>query len=595
MQELTLQQICAEVAEATNLEEGATGVESVLRVVHGTQPVAPKGVAAELGLPIPLVSAIRRELEHRGWLVRKGGMRLSDEARAQLEPVWGTPGTVEVKETKPAAPAKKKAAAPVAAEEKPAPAKEKKPAAPRRKKAAEEVVAIPDRVPPPPAEVVEFLDESHLITASEPDDDEVLEKELMASFEEEPYEPLDEEPSAPHFDYIPIQLPGEVEEPAVNPFLEMLDELFEERPSADPRWDQSHATMATVLRRAEWFLSRGFIQGKRVLFLGDDDLTSLVTLLLVRRQMGEDVLRSCAVCVVEADPRLVEFLDDMVLSEDLPIAVLAADLRQGLPQSLIGKFDFIFTDPPYTPAGVQLFVSAGASALDPKGPKKAAVAVPLSPPHLQAATQKSLFDLGFVIDSLDPKFNEYIGATMQGGRSALYELSQRNALQQPNRQQSRDAVYTAENRGNRAPDPPGQQPHRGGQGQRSQGRPGGQRSYGPGGQRSGGPGYGGQGGGQGNRSGHGGPGGQGNRGGQGGQGNRSGQGGQGGQGGGQGGQGGYGGGQGNRSGQGGQGGGYGGGQGGYGKPSGPGGGQGGGRPPFRGKRRPTNKRRGPGG
>jgi len=331
--EPSLSEICERIAEATSMEEGPSGVEAILRRIHSDEPVSAKQVAKDLGLPIPLVSAVRRELEKTGWLVRKRGMALSDHGRSEADRFWG------------------------------------------------------NRNP------------------------------LKADID-----PLEDmEPDAE--DYIPLPLAGNETEDGDVPFLELLAEVLEERPAADRRLDQSHATLETVLRRAELFLDRGTVQGKRTLFLGDDDLTSLVVFLMVRRNLGEDALRSNTGVVVEVDTRLVGFIRETALSEDLPLAVVEADLREPLPEVLKGSFDFFFTDPPYTAQGVDLFLDRGCEALAEKGLRKAALAVPLSPPSLQFSTQRSIQSKGFVIDYLDPAFNEYQGATMQGGVSALYGLS----------------------------------------------------------------------------------------------------------------------------------------------------------------------------
>ena len=356
-----LAQICETVAEATSLEEGPPGIETVLRLIHRMQPVSPKAVASEAGLPIPLVSAIRRELEKQGWLVRRGGMCLSDDYAEITNAIWGN--------------------------------MDDQPAIPIR---GNRILNFPSTLPHTPEPMMDDIEENESQEETQEDNPSTL-------------------------DYIPLSL-SEDKNPG-DPFLELLEEIIEERPSADRRWDQSHATIETVIRRAELFLELGVVQGKRCLFLGDDDLTSLVTLLTVRKSLGEEVLRGCMMVVAEVDPRLVEFIGDMALSEDLPIAVLQADLRESLPKSLAGSFDFFFTDPPYTPDGVSLFLDRGVQALDPNGLRRGGLAVPLSPPTLQLATQLHLYNLGFVIAFLDPRFHEYLGAPMQGGVSALYGLT----------------------------------------------------------------------------------------------------------------------------------------------------------------------------
>lgn len=315
----TLDDLCLKVAKATELQEGPSGVEGVLRAVHRLQPTSSKDVAAELGFPIPVVSALRRELEKAGWLLRNKGMVLSDEAMRTLVPLWGE----------------------------------------CRRDACD------------PGEV-----------------------ENTGDFDE-----------------------------ADRSFLASLEVVLEGRPKADPKWDQSHATFDTTLSRADLFLELGTIQGKRALFLGDDDLTALATLLMLRHESGPKVLESCRVVVVEVDERLVEYIERTATDEHLPLSVVQKDLREPLGKEFAGAFDFFFTDPPYTPQGADLFLDRGCEALAEKGQRKGGLAIPLSPPSLQIATQKSIASKGFVIDFLDPGFNEYQGATMQGGVSALYGLT----------------------------------------------------------------------------------------------------------------------------------------------------------------------------
>lgn len=231
-------------------------------------------------------------------------------------------------------------------------------------------------------------------------------------------------------------------------FLAFLEDFLEGRPKADPQWDQSHATFDTTLKRADLFLDLGVIQGKRALFLGDDDLTAPATLLMLRHELGPKVLESCRTVVVEVDSRLVQYLEKIARDENLPLTILEKDLRDPLREDLSGAFDFFFTDPPYTPQGVELFLDRGCEALAEKGQRRGAIAIPLSPPSLQIATQRAITHKGFVIDFLDPGFNEYQGATMQGGTSALYGLT----LTQPGRFQGaahHGRLYTAQQKPHR--------------------------------------------------------------------------------------------------------------------------------------------------
>ncbi|MCA9446383.1 MAG: bis-aminopropyl spermidine synthase family protein [Candidatus Omnitrophica bacterium] len=315
--DLSLQDLCEVIATLTDLHEGPEGVETLVRIVYENQPIAPRDVARKMGLPIPLVSAIRREFEKEGWMLRKGGMVLSPEAEAKARTLWG-----------------------------------------------------------------------------------------KARFEHA----------------------SETVEPEQGP-SDFLDRIVQLRPSAERSLDQSHATRKTLVNRANHFIEEGLIQGKRVLFLGDDDLTSLATLQLLREKRGKEALGSCEVTVLELDERLVELIKSIGERERFPIRVEKVDLREKLPQGLAGQFDFFFTDPPYTPAGAELFLDRGCEALRQVSGVRANLAIPLSPPALQMATQEILLRKGFFIDYLLPAFNHYLGATMQGGVSALYGLTLRN----PNR------------------------------------------------------------------------------------------------------------------------------------------------------------------
>jgi hypothetical protein len=51
------------VAEATSLREGTTGVAQVLRIVHQEGKVTLRDLSHRLGLPIPVLAAVRGELE----------------------------------------------------------------------------------------------------------------------------------------------------------------------------------------------------------------------------------------------------------------------------------------------------------------------------------------------------------------------------------------------------------------------------------------------------------------------------------------------------------------------------------------------------
>lgn len=73
------------VARATRLREGPAGVAAVLRAVYRAGSLRLQDAAREARLPLPVTTAIRRELEKAGILERKHGLSLTDAGRGFVE------------------------------------------------------------------------------------------------------------------------------------------------------------------------------------------------------------------------------------------------------------------------------------------------------------------------------------------------------------------------------------------------------------------------------------------------------------------------------------------------------------------------------
>lgn len=114
----------------------------------------------------------------------------------------------------------------------------------------------------------------------------------------------------------------------------------ESRPKPDRNLDQFWATEDTVLCRAVLLGTTPGIAQKKLLFLGDDDLTSVVFTLLYRAER---------VTVVDIDSRILQFLKAIAQEEGLPIETFEHGLRDPLPKSEFKRYDVVFFDPPYTP------------------------------------------------------------------------------------------------------------------------------------------------------------------------------------------------------------------------------------------------------
>lgn len=192
-----------------------------------------------------------------------------------------------------------------------------------------------------------------------------------------------------------------------------LEEAIAAAPPARAALDHVAATAATVVRRALWLDGTYDLAGARVLCLGDHDLTSLALAAL-----RPDV----TVAAVDVDDATLTFLDGWAAGRGLRLHCLFADLRVGLPPRVTAWADLVVTDPPYTPAGVRLFLGRGAAALRDRDAGRIVMAYGFSDrqPTLGLRVQQAAQGLNMVFEAILPQFNRYRGAQAVGGASDLY-------------------------------------------------------------------------------------------------------------------------------------------------------------------------------
>jgi hypothetical protein len=181
--------------------------------------------------------------------------------------------------------------------------------------------------------------------------------------------------------------------------------------------DHVPATAETVAARAAWLRSRYWLTGAHLLFLGDHDLTSFAVC-----AQAEADRAPITVTVLDLDERLLEFLDSRAAARCWDIRCVHTDLRFGLPPALAASADLVFTDPPYSPEGMALFVSRGLTCLaDPAtGRVLAAYGYSARTPALGEKTQRAMQACGVVFEAILPGFNRYSGAQAVGATSDLY-------------------------------------------------------------------------------------------------------------------------------------------------------------------------------
>jgi len=198
-----------------------------------------------------------------------------------------------------------------------------------------------------------------------------------------------------------------------------MRKIAREAPRPRMDLDQCHCTPETKLHRVLALHEADALVGKRLLILGDDDLTSLAIASVVRRFGSAGSIARLS--VVDVDPEVVEHVERELAGSPFPASVSCHDLREPLPATLRGAFDTVFTDPPYTLAGAALFLSRAAEALDGGG--DVFFSFGSRRPGASLLVQQALGSMGFAIVRLLRDFNEYVGAGVLGGTSSLYHLS----------------------------------------------------------------------------------------------------------------------------------------------------------------------------
>jgi N4-bis(aminopropyl)spermidine synthase len=183
--------------------------------------------------------------------------------------------------------------------------------------------------------------------------------------------------------------------------------------------DQCQCTVGTKLRRVLAMHEADALVGRRILLLGDDDLTSLAIAAVVQHFGSASTISRLV--VLDADAALVEFLAAELIDAPFPCSCRHHDLRDPLPPEFLGAFDTVATDPPYTVAAARLFLSRAADALTGPG-GSVFLSFGSRRPEAPFRLQQAIAEMGFATRRLVPDFNDYFGAGALGGTSQLYHL-----------------------------------------------------------------------------------------------------------------------------------------------------------------------------
>lgn len=303
-----------DISYKVQLGEGAEGVRLILRTVFRFEPIPLHDLARKISIPVPLVSAVRRELEKEKLLDRKSGLVLTDKGNELLR-----------------------------------------------------AIGVCNRIAEP----------------------------LIMSYQ------------------IPSYLNG---------LIPKFQEIVDDRPKPKFSLDQSHATMQTCMLRIAYLYEHDAIDGRDIVFLGDDDLMAL-SLHLFAEEMG---ITTGTTTVFDLDVRVIEFIENISNKRGWGINGIRHDLRNPLETNMRDKYDVFFCDPPYTAEGFRVFTSRGVELLRSNPGKKGFICFGAGHPNELADALSVVTELGLVLREIVPSFNRYIGAQMHAQASNMIRCDTSN-------------------------------------------------------------------------------------------------------------------------------------------------------------------------
>jgi predicted methyltransferase/DNA-directed RNA polymerase subunit RPC12/RpoP len=213
---------------------------------------------------------------------------------------------------------------------------------------------------------------------------------------------------------------GAVVPPELADLAMALQPIADGMPGVKAELDQTHCTVATKLARVLRLHQARALAGQRILLLGDDDLISVAIARFAALTGSAAAIRRLV--VVDTDADILRWIDQHAAGTGAVVETVEHDLRQPLPPSLEGAFDVVLTDPPYTVAGAELFLSRAVTALVPQPGRHVFFSFGARRPDETVTVQRAMAEMGLAVRSLAPGFNEYLGAGVLAGTSNLYHL-----------------------------------------------------------------------------------------------------------------------------------------------------------------------------
>jgi len=173
--------------------------------------------------------------------------------------------------------------------------------------------------------------------------------------------------------------------------------IVRNRPKPTFLFDQRPVTPTTTLLRVSYLIERGDAYDTRIVFLGDDDLTSVALALTTKH---------AKITVLDIDPRLIKFIRKTSKRFGLKIATKLWDLRKPVPKIWRDYFDVFFADPTPSIAAFKTFLNRAIELCNKRTGRGYVCYFPSHSPK-EIKFQKLLTEMGFIITDMLPGFTEY--------------------------------------------------------------------------------------------------------------------------------------------------------------------------------------------
>jgi hypothetical protein len=170
---------------------------------------------------------------------------------------------------------------------------------------------------------------------------------------------------------------------------------FEGRPALKAEWGQAYCNEVSCIKRVKLLLRDFTDNDSKVLFLGDDDLTSLVLKSLSNFELH----------VIDIDEELLQFIE----KKNPAIHTKKIDLNREIPEDLTGYFDAVCLHPYLNLDGIKMFLKGAVDCL--KKNKNSRIYMTSWPVALSdteyITLQKTILESGLIFREIITNFDCY--------------------------------------------------------------------------------------------------------------------------------------------------------------------------------------------